>query len=337
MGPLKVSLRALADGGAPLPAVLAARSARLVKFAARLLFHPCRNVLATDLDWPAWADILASEAERVGRTITRVAVRDVALSGRLSADEIVHLLCDRFVRSGCDGLYLTAISSLGVRTPVERVVTRLEAACGVRAIVVDGAQDYCQVRPSAAVGHCDLYLAGTHKWLGAHHPLGVGFYGRGRSRGRVETILAAMIAAGDLDDPLLRFTAGLEAGDPGRVEETVNLAALFAAQGAAADAHRSDGSLGARLANAERAVAVVAGAGWRAVRPAPDLCTGILLLRPERREVRDRDPGGVRAALREEGIAATVHTGGVVRLSMPAAGWHPGELDHLARGLSRVA
>jgi selenocysteine lyase/cysteine desulfurase len=337
VGLLKASLRSLADGRTGLPAVLAARSATLVKLAARLLLHPCRNVLATDLDWPPWADTLTREAERAGRTITRVAVRDATLSGRMSADELVDLLCDRFARAGCDGLYLTAVSSLGVRTPVERIVPRLEASGGVRAVVIDGAQEFCQVRPSAAVGHCDFYLAGTHKWLGGYHPLGVGFYGRGRSRGRVETILGELLAAGDLDDPLLRFTAGLEAGDPGRVEETVNLAALFAAHGAAADALNAAAPLSARLANAEVAAAVAAGSGWRPVRPTPELRAGILLLQPERVVARERDPERVRTTLRTEGIAATVHAGSLVRLSMPASGWKPGELDHLGRGLIAVA
>jgi selenocysteine lyase/cysteine desulfurase len=64
------------------------------------------------------------------------------LAGQLCADGLASLLCDQFAESKCDGLYLTAVSNLGVRTPVGRVVTRLEAAHVVRAVVVDGAQEF---------------------------------------------------------------------------------------------------------------------------------------------------------------------------------------------------
>src|SRR5581483_1979202 len=64
VGPLKTALRSLADDHSDLPTLLASRSTSLVRFAARLLFHPCRNVLTTDLDWPPWSAILAAEAAR---------------------------------------------------------------------------------------------------------------------------------------------------------------------------------------------------------------------------------------------------------------------------------
>src|SRR5262249_54847682 len=87
VGPLHTALRSLADD-ADLPTLIASRSTQLVRFAARLLFHPCRNVLTTDLDWPPWSAILASEAARAGRTVTQVSVRDDVLSGRLAAEEL---------------------------------------------------------------------------------------------------------------------------------------------------------------------------------------------------------------------------------------------------------
>jgi selenocysteine lyase/cysteine desulfurase len=337
VGQLKTALRSLADDAADLPTVLASRSASLVRFAARLLFHPCRNILTTDLDWPPWSAILAGEAARAGRTITTVSVRDAALSGRLGSEELIDLLCERFAAADCDGLYLTAVSNLGVRTPVDQLVRRLETAHVVRAVVVDGAQDFCQVRPTQAVRHCDFYLAGSHKWLGGYHPLGIGFYGRTRSRGRVETILTEMLAGDELDDPLLKFCAQLESGTRGPVSETVNLAALFSAQGAAADAGRATDVLDARLANLHRAANTVTEAGWEPVQPSPDLRSGILLARPERGGVRSRDPDELRAALRDAGIAATTYGGNTVRLSMPAAPWRTGELDHLRRSLVQVA
>ena len=246
---LKANLRSLATGQADLPVLLASRSAALMKLAARLLCHPCRNVLTTDLDWPAYAAVLSAEACRAGRAVTEVVVRDDVMSGELSEGEIVDLLCDRFARAGCDGLYLTAVSNRGLRLPVELVVRRLEATHTVRAVVVDGAQEFCHLEPALAAGYCDLYLAGCHKWLGGYHPLGIAFYGRERSRDRVETILAHMMACGDLDDPLLRFSSQLEAGAREAAGETVNLAPLFSAQGAVGDALAVAVARATRLAN----------------------------------------------------------------------------------------
>lgn len=319
------------------PVLLASRASALLKLAARLLFHPCRNVLTTDLDWPPYSAALTAEAYRGGRTVTQVAVRDAVLGGRLTADELVDVVCDHFAREQCDGLYLTAVSNLGVRTPVDRIVRRLEAEHVVRAVVIDGAQEYAHVSPSPSLPHADLFLAGAHKWLGAHHPLGVAFYGRRRSRGRVETILAEMQRMGDLDDPLLRFTTFLESGTRGPLSETVSLAPLFTARGAVSDAVHAGNSFDARLENLKRAFELVAGTGWEPLLPSPDLRSGILLIRPPRHARHTREPDALRLRLREAGVAASAYGGGLVRLSMPSAAWQRGELAVLEAALASIA
>ncbi len=207
----------------------------------------------------------------------------------------------------------------------------------MRAVVVDGAQEFCHVQPTPAVSHCDLYLAGSHKWLGGYHPLGFAFYGRGRSRSRIDTILAEMVAASDLDDPLLQFASRLEAGMQRPLSETVNLASLFAAHGAAADAHRTRHALEARLGNSDAASAVASEAGWEPFRPSPELRSGILLIRARPGTLRNRDQDQLRVGLGEAGVAATVYGGGIVRLSMPAADWQPDELKLLRRALTLCA
>jgi hypothetical protein len=322
---------------ADAPVLLASRSASLMRFAARLLFHPCRNVLATDLDWPAYRAVLAAEAAAAGRAVTNVRLRDGILSGRLSEGELIDCVCERYAATGCDGLYLTAVSNLGVRFPVERVVRRLEARHAVRAVVVDGAQEFGQFPTPVGAGVCDLYLAGSHKWLSGYHPLGIAFYGRRRSRGRVETILANDLGSGAIDDPLLRFVTRLEAERSDHQSETVSLAPLFSAQGAVRDATGDAGPLPARLRNREAAAGAVADAGWAPLTLAPEYRTGVLLVQAERRANRERLPDALRASLRDRGIAATTYPDGLVRLSMPAADWRPGELAHLCLTLKALA
>jgi selenocysteine lyase/cysteine desulfurase len=337
VGRLKSDLRSLAGGHHDLPVLLATRSIILLRFAVRFLFHPCRNVLSTDLDWPPYATELSREAERSGRNVTRLAIRNDILSGRLTESELVDVICDQFSQAKCDGLYLTAVSNIGVRFPTERIVRRLETNHTVRAVVIDGAQEFCQLPSSLASSCCDLYLTGTHKWLCAYHPLGIAFYGRERSRERVQTMLAHMISSREIDDQLLRFTSRLEMGAVERISETVNITPLFSAQGAVAHARRSENGFRVRSGTLRSAAEVAGGAGWIPLLPHTELRSGILLLQAERQVVRGHDPETLRSALRESGIAATAYPDGLLRLSMLPAGWRSGELEHLCNALKLIA
>jgi Aminotransferase class-V len=337
VGGLKAGLRSLAGSPHDSPVLLASRSTALLRFAARILFHPCRNVLTTDLDWPAYKAILAAEASASGRSLTEVPLRERVLSGRLNEAELIDIVCSRFTQAGCDGLYLTAVNNVGVKFPVRQVVRRLEAAHTVRAIVIDGAQEFCHLPASLEPETCDLYLAGSHKWLRGYHPLGIAFYGRRRSLDRVETLLAHDVRIGEIDDPLLRFTARLETGTSEHLSETVNLVPLFSTQGALGDISTSGGGLETRLQNLVTAATAVAGDGWKPLLPTPDLRSGILLLQAERSLTRTHDPEVLRASLRADGVAATAYPGGLIRLSMPRDEWRPGEIDHLRKAFKGLA
>lgn len=341
VGPLKAALRALAGGRPDLPVLLATRSATLMRLAARLLFHPCRNVLVTDLGWPAYHAILEAERARTGRRVTAVPLLRRLLNDGLSEDNAVDVLRTAYQREGCDGLFLPAVSNLGVRLPVEPLVRSLEGAGAVRFVVIDGAQDFCHAGADLRNDYCDLYLAGSHKWLGAYHPMGLGFYGRPRSRSFIETVLTRLVGGGELDDPLVRFSAQLEADALDGVTETVGLAPVFACQGAVADALAEPrppaDALPCRLANADTAAEVAAAAGWTPDRPGPGFRSGILLLAPERPAVRELSGPAVRAAFDDRGVTVTGYDGGRIRLSMPPTGWSAGELDHLGYALRAVA
>ena len=124
IGPLKESLRTLAGGNPQLPMLLVSRSAELMKFAARLLFQPCRNVLVTDLGWPAYRSILESEARRAGRVVTTLALRELLCADQTQEDDVVEAVRNQFRQAGCDGLFLTGVSHDGFRLPAERIVRR---------------------------------------------------------------------------------------------------------------------------------------------------------------------------------------------------------------------
>ena len=334
VGELKSSLRRLAGHRTDLPVLLANRSAQLMRLAARLLFHPCRRVLVTDLGWPAYHDILREEASRAGRAVVSVPLRDDALRGALDADEAVARVAAVFARERCDGLCLTAVSNLGVQLPAERITRALEQRHRVRFVVVDGAQDFCHLPGRLAAEYCDLYLTGCHKWLSAHLPLGVAFYGRRGSRGVIDTLTSLLVRSGDLDDPLLRFTAQLEFDRLDGVTETVNLLPLFTARGAATDA--AAGPWQGRVGNLTACEQVARSAGWRPLLPEPSLRSGILLLEPDRTRPPSSSADATRDRLREAGVVATTYDGGRVRLSMPSAPLTPPSLA-LLHGALRVA
>lgn len=318
---LKQALRQLAGHRPDLPVLLAARSAVLMRLASRLLFHPCSNVLVTDLGWPEYHAVLESEARRASRTITCVPLREAVLWGRMTIAEAVERVRDEFARGECDGLFLPAVSNWGVRLPVREIVRAVEATQRPRFVVVDGAQELSHAAADLKDEFCDLYLAGVSKWLGAGNPMGLGFYGRRRSRSFIETTLTYLMRAGEIDDPLLRFSAELEGQPDLSVSETVGLVPLFACQGAVADALAGGtcpcARLPQRLLNADVTAEMMAQEGWRPLVPDDGFRSGILLLQAERPATRRVEAQVVRTAFHSRGVSLTAYEGGLIRLSMP--------------------
>jgi hypothetical protein len=336
---LKERLRELAGSAPELPVLLANRSAQLMKLAARLLYQPCENILVTDIGWSPYHDILADEAARRGRTLTTVPIRQMVLRGNASEEEVLATVREHYLRGKCDGLFLTAVSHIGVRLPIESIVKSLEAASEPRFVVIDGAQEFCHVSADLRNDYCDLYLASCHKWLQAYQPMGLAFYGRRRSQFVIETALGDLLASGELDDPLLRFSIQLEDNTLDGRTETVNLACLFTCQGAvedALDSHVPAASLPRRLASLDAAADVASASGWKPLLPLPAFRTGILLLEGRKGTKKVAAADRLRRLFSDRGVALTAYDGGILRLSMPADGWQPGQLDHL-RGALREA
>lgn len=341
VGHLKVNLRTLAGSHPDLPVLMVNRLAHLMKFAARLLFKQCRNVLVTDLGWPPYQDILEYEARRTGRTITVAAVHDLLCRDKSGESDLLDAIRAKFQQAGCDGLFLTAVSHQGIRLPVERLVRSLEARQEVRSVVIDGAQDFCHASADLNNEYCDLYLAGCHKWLNGFHPMGLGFYGRRRSVEIVERLARKLVVSGELDDPLLKFTTQMETARLDGETETVSLIPLFTCQGAAVDALKRPSPLAAilrqRQANVRKAAELAAGSGWEPIQPAEPFRTGILILQAERNKGRERSAEELRDAFAEKGLAVTGYNGGFVRLSMPPTEWQSPQIELLEHALMSIA
>lgn len=338
---LRTTLRALAQSPPRCPVLIANRSAQLMNLGARLLFYRCHNVLVTDLGWPAYQAILDVECRRLGRQVTTAAVRDDILAERFDEDELLDRLRDEYARNNCDGLFLTAVSNLGVAIPVERIVRELDQVREIRFIVVDGAQDFCHVGSSLRPEYCDLYLTGAHKWLGAFMPLGLAFCGKRRTRAFIETAVHTLATNGDLDDPLLRFTGPFARGDRIGVEETVNVASLFTCQAAVSETlikgQADEVAVSGRRRNLAAVAALTPEFGWPPLQPKEAFRSGILLLQAERPTSRRADPVLVRESLCRVGVALTTYAGGLLRLSLPEVELQSSQLELLAAALKQVA
>lgn len=322
IGPFKASLKRLAGASAESQVLIANRSAQLMKLAAKLLFRTCRNVLVTDLIWPGYWQILRRERNRTGKQTTSVSLRVRLLREQLPEEVVINLIADTYVLSRCDGLFLPAVDSLGIKLPVSTIVQAIRKRAELRFAVVDGAQALAHLPLRQAAGECDMLIAGGHKWLGAHHPLGFGF------------LSPAACELPAIDDPLLRFTGELERGEVTRYGETVNVTPMLTAQAAANDCDSvclAD-TLRTRIANADEVATRIESVGWKLIRPAESLRSGILLIRSQG-ERRHLPPETLRQLLARQGIAATAYPHGLIRLSMPDTPWEDDELEHLLQSL----
>jgi len=67
----------------------------------------------------------------------------------------------------CDGVFLSAVSNLGVRLPVAKIVRALKATGHLRFVVVDGAQELNHIPTDLSHEHCDSISPGhTSGWAG---------------------------------------------------------------------------------------------------------------------------------------------------------------------------
>ena len=329
--PSSSTLRALTGTEPETEVFLAQRSAQLMRLAARALFRRCKRVLHTDLEWPCYLRTLQAEGERIGRSTVSLPVREAIFRDRMPAEELVTLVANYYRQQHCDGLFLSAVSYEGVRFPVGALIERLSLSRTPRFVALDGAQ---------TLGHapldlhsCDLYLAGSHKWLRAGLPLGMAFGPRPNSRGLLRMLCEEMIAGMELDDPLIILTRQIEQDALEPFGETVNLAPLLTVAAATAaaigDPVPPERRFGARLGNGGALAAATEGTGWHPLLVDGSLRSGILLLRADSADIQAAPPGRLRWLFQGRGLALTAYPNGVIRTSLPPAPCEDVDLDHI--------
>ncbi len=316
---------------------LASRSACLVELASRLLSERSRNTLVTDMLWPAYSGILRRQSERSGRRVTVVPVRNAILREEATACDIIDRIAAEYERQNCDGLFVSAVTFQGIRLPLVDLLQNLPSRPSFA--VLDAAQGFNHVPVSKTAQHFDLVLSGCHKWLRAHHPLGLAFCSRQESQDFVSQSIYRQCQKGSLGDPLLRFTEQLVDEDTDAYSETVNLAPLFTAQAAVRQALHTARNrrelLQSQIANADRLIDAAGCTPWRPIQLDTALRSGILLLQAASAGTRLADPDAIRSRFLRHGLALTAYEGGLVRTSLPSQPLSPTVVDQIVFALQR--
>jgi hypothetical protein len=337
---LKRKLADIAGFTASSRVLLSGQSTPLVELAAHMLSRQCRRILTTDLSWPAWQATIERIARRSHIPVVVVPIRDAILNGRVSVEDVVQLIRERFCHESCDGLFLPAVDNLGIRMPVRAIVRSIRERTDLRFCVVDGAQAIGHAPASISDQDCDLFLAGCHKWIGAYQPLRLAIAPNRCTQPVIVEAFRRLMRNGELQDSLLSFTEQLDSGTLDGISETTNLTPLFAARGAARVFPRNASRWGLfrqQLQNARLVRSLASQAGWLTLEPDEGFLTGIVMIQSADHKVRALPPDVLRRHLHDEGIIATTYADGLVRLSMPARSLQQDGLQLIARALRNVS
>ncbi len=312
-GPARLSdrIRTLAGAGEMWQVVFASRSANLMSLAARLQFRLCRKVLVTDLSWPFYEQLHLREQQKSRNALHRVEIHDDILRRQCTLDELLDKVVTHYLAQGCDGLFLPLVDHRGIRLPIQQLVTRIREKAELRFCVVDAAQAFQHVPLELFSDYCDLVIAGCHKWLASHVPMGLAFYGREPSRRFIDESIARWLKDGSLGDPLLQYTNELLTGNANAYGETTALQPLLTANAAAIDAQ--DGFTGIdHSKNREAVLSCIADSHWQAILPDRSFDSQVILIESPSHPLVDP-----RRHFLQHGVAVTAYDNGIVRLALP--------------------
>ncbi len=335
---LKRAIKEVANAPASHEVAVASRSTVLMRLAARAMFRVCRNVLATDMSWPAYQDELASASVRANKHLTIHSCREDIFAGHLSSREIISAIAIAYERHGCNGLFLPLVDNLGVRLPVLQIIRAIEGIRKPRFVIIDGAQALGHLPEIDCHDSCDVFLAGTHKWMRAGSPLGIAVFGRPRSQELLSRCLNP--TSRTFDDPLARFACSLSGGAMERYSETVNVAPLFACRAAITDVPEQNGQKSQhwlnQLLSREDVASMAESVGWYTPPLDVDSRTGILLLKPISRQARSVLNDSMRKCFADCGIAVSTYDDATIRMSMPKRRLVASELLQIETTLSKL-
>ena len=262
------------------PTYFFGQSSFLIRFAATCLYQKASRVLTTDLAWPAYADALKAIGNEHGKSLHVVPLKNWIFTNRVGVCDIVQRIKRAYQRYDCDGLFLSDISYLGIRLPVVEIMHAIGSHNNFS--VIDGAQALNQRPIELSRLGCDLYLAGTQKWLCSYHPLRIALVSRHDNVPTIKDVAAARRHGTRRTDALFNFCQTIENSGFVSYGETVNVSSLIAAAGAVGYMLSRPSPLDQRWrTRKDNALALVGGLAsrvWRPLLQCESVRSGILLL-----------------------------------------------------------
>jgi len=332
---LKTRLKRFAGASPDSRVLLANRSSQLMKLTAHLLARRCRNVLITDLTWPSYARILRAVAETADCRVSCLPLRQRIFADRMTAADIAISACEAYQSLGCDGLFLPLVDNLGVHFPLKESVEAIREDAHVRFVAVDGAQALGHVPVRLAELPCDIFLAGCHKWLRSHQPLGLAFFSRPESQRCIQKRGAKLQKDGLIDDPLLAFTENCRRERRMAFGETVNLSPLLTCHGALLDAEAEQrANATARRQNVELLCEMADGTAWHPVHAHDSIQSNIIVMHQSNGPSSDSER--LRQRFHAAQVALTAYSNATIRLSLPFQRLNPQEQQQLATAFRAV-
>ena len=317
---LKQSLRRLAGAPNDWNVLFASRSLSLVQLAARSMFQVCRNVLSTDLSWPTYQDTVSKQTLASGGQVTTVPLRDAIFHEGWTADDVTSFLATAFVENRCDGLFLPAVDHLGIRVPIRAIVERIRQTRKIQFVFIDAAQAFCHVSLDDSISVADFIVFGSHKWMRAGQPMGIGLPGNHAAQQLISKTLQSISNTGSDLDPLLQFSEQLDGGSLNGHSETVNLTPLFSCSAAAVvhieHAQINEATLDDHLDSAIRGIPTSL-SHWSPVLPHDTLRSGISLYARRTSTSQTISVEHTRREWLSHGCVVTAYPNGWVRVSPP--------------------
>ncbi len=309
---LKQGIRRVAGARDESQVVIASRSLWLVRSAARAAYKTCSRLLTTDLSWPSYQSVFEREAARTGRELHCIPIRHDILSDCMGESDLVEAVASSFQRLHCDGIFLPAVDNLGIRLPIEKIVSAIEDRAELRVVLVDAAQAIGHIPLADVTRSSDFVIAGCHKWVRAYHPLGIGIFGGRES----SCVLRNELTADREDDSLFNFLECLLDERLSGHMETVNLTPLFSCQGAISEfnVHEVSERFQCQRENAQVVRRLASESGWGWPRIDDPMQSGIQLCR----YLNETPPINLEQSFHAAGVRATVYGTGLVRLSLPS-------------------
>ena len=320
------------------PTYFFGESSSLIRFAAKCLYQNANRVLTTDLAWPAYARALRAVGNEQGKTLHVAPLKNWLFTNRPSVCDVVQRLRRAYQRHDCDGLFLSDITYLGIRLPVVEIMRAIGSH--INFSVIDGAQALNQRPVDLSRMPCDLYLAGTQKWLCSYHPLRMAMVGRHDNTKATSEVAKARNRSAVQTDALFDFCQTIQSSGFVSYGETVNVSSLIAAAGAVGDmlSRRSpiDDRWRTETDNAIAFVEEFASPVWRPLIQTASLRSGILLLCQPRFDC-SQFCSRARRLLAQRGVIASTFPGGIIRLSMPPSQLTSKQISTIKRGLAHLA